>query len=74
MTKCIPSLMNGKPAVTVSMDVPDFLPRAPKINVTWLKGIVTEQVRQARVQRKRKRDRPRCKHTPSRRNGAPGRS
>lgn len=44
MTQIYSLAVNGKPAVTVSMDIPDFLPRAPKIDRKWLKGIVTEQV------------------------------
>lgn len=43
MTQIYSLTVNGKPAVTVSMDIPDFLPRAPKIDRKWLKGIVTEQ-------------------------------
>jgi hypothetical protein len=45
--------MNGGEVVSVEMDVPDFLPRAPKINRAWLKGIVTEQVRRMPVKKKR---------------------
>jgi hypothetical protein len=44
MTQIYSLAANGKPLVTVSMEIPDFLPRTPKLERTWLKGIITEQV------------------------------
>lgn len=46
MTQIYSLATNGKPLVTVSMEIPDFLPRTPKLERTWLKGIITEQVSQ----------------------------
>jgi hypothetical protein len=54
--------LNGTEIVSVEMDVPDFLPRAPKINREWLKGIVTEQVRAAAPAKKKVRTVRHAKH------------
>jgi hypothetical protein len=58
MTKLYSLAMNGKPAVTVSMEVPDFLPRTPKLNKTWLRGVITEQVAQSKTPRPARSIRP----------------
>ena len=47
MKKVYSLTVNGSEVVSVEMDVPDFLPRAPKLDRTWLMGIVTEQVAKA---------------------------
>lgn len=62
MTKLYSLSMNGKPAVTVSMEVPDFLPRTPKINKTWLRGIVHEQIVKTKPQRPVRAARHKAKH------------
>lgn len=54
--------LNGQEIVSVEMDVPDFLKRAPRINRTWLKGIVTEQISQALPVKKKSRSVRPAKH------------
>lgn len=54
--------LNGQEIVSVEMDVPDFLKRAPRIDRTWLKGIVTEQISRALPAKKKSRNVRPAKH------------
>ena len=55
MTKKLYSLeVNGEQAVSVEMELPDFMTKTPTLNRQWLRGIITEQIEQ-RVQRQPRR-------------------
>lgn len=49
--------VNGREAVSVEMDVPDFMPRTT-LNREWLRGVITEEVSKPAAPKKSRATRP----------------